>query len=62
MVCSARESGRCARGDAHEAVRTGIVRFVAEANANPRPFRRTKNPDKIIAAIWRGHQALDSLH
>ena len=43
-------------------MRTGIVRFVAEANANPRPFRRTKNPDKAIAAIWRGHQALDSLH
>ncbi len=42
--------------------RVAIKRFVAGANANPRPFRWTKDPDKIIAAVRRGHQALDSLH
>jgi len=27
-----------------------------------RPFRWTKDPNKIIAAVRRGHQVLDSLH
>ena len=36
--------------------------FVAETNANPRPFRWTKDPDTIIAAVRRGHQALNSIH
>jgi transposase len=39
-----------------------IKRFLAEANDNPRPFRWTKDPDKIIAAVRRGHQTLDSIH
>jgi transposase len=39
-----------------------INRFLAEANDNPRPFRWTKDPDKIIAAVRRGHQVLDSIH
>jgi hypothetical protein len=33
-----------------------------ESNADPRPFRWTKNPDTIIAAARRGRQVLDSLH
>ena len=33
-----------------------IKRFPAETNANPWPFRWTKDPDKIIAAVKRGHQ------
>jgi len=37
-------------------------RFLAETNADPRPFRWTKDHDKIIAAVKRGHQALDSIH
>ena len=39
-----------------------IKRFLAETNADPRPFRWTKDPDKIIAAVKRGHQMLDSIH
>jgi hypothetical protein len=27
-----------------------------------KPFTRTADPDKIIAAVKRGHQALDSIH
>ncbi len=42
------------------ALQAAIKRFVAEVNANPRPFCWTKNPDKIIAAVRRAHQALDS--
>jgi transposase len=55
---------RLKRGVFHSivALQAAIKGFVAEANADPRPFRWTKNPDKIIAAVRRGHQALDSLH
>ena len=38
-----------------------INRFVAEPNAEPRPFRWTKAPDTIITALRRGHQALHSI-
>jgi hypothetical protein len=44
------------------ALQAAINRFAAEVNADPRPFRWTKHPDHIIAAVRRGHQALDSLH
>jgi transposase len=43
-------------------LQVAINRFVAETNAYPRPFRWTKDPDRIIAAVRRGHHALDSLH
>ena len=43
-------------------LQAAINRCIAEANADPRPFRWTKNPNKIIAAVRRGHQALDSVH
>ncbi len=39
-----------------------INRFLAEHNAEPRPFRWTADPDKIITAVRRGGQALDSIH
>jgi hypothetical protein len=42
-------------------LQTAISRFLAETNADPRPFRWTKDPDKIIAAVKRGHQVLDSI-
>jgi hypothetical protein len=47
---------RLKRGVFHSLVslQAAINRFLAEANANPRPFRWTKDPDKIIAAIERG--------
>jgi hypothetical protein len=38
-----------------------IKRFLAETNADPRPFRWTKDPAKIIASVKRGHQVLDSV-
>ena len=33
-----------------------INRFVAETNHDPKPFTWTADPDKIIAAVRRGHQ------
>jgi transposase len=55
---------RLKRGVFHSLVslQAAINRFLDEANADPRPFRWTKDPDKIIAAVRRGHQALDSIH
>jgi transposase len=43
-------------------LQAAINRFVAETNDDPRPFTWTADPDKIIAAVKRGHQALDSIH
>ncbi len=43
------------------ALQAAINRFVEETNASPRPFRWTKDPDRIIAAVRRGHQMLDGL-
>ena len=39
-----------------------INRFLAETNHEPKPFIWTAHSDKIIAAIDRGRQALDSTH
>lgn len=39
-----------------------IKRFVAETNHDPIPFIWTADPNKIIAAVRRGHQVLDSIH
>jgi transposase len=36
-----------------------INRFVAETNNHPKPFTWTEDPNKIIAAVRRGHQVLD---
>jgi transposase len=43
-------------------LQTAIKRFVAETNDDPKPFVWTADPDKIIAAVNRGHQVLDSIH
>ncbi len=43
-------------------LQAAINRFVAETNDNPKPFTWTADPDKIIAAVRRGHQVLDSIH
>jgi hypothetical protein len=37
-----------------------INRFLADAN--DKPFTWTADPDKIVAAVKRGHQVLDSIH
>ena len=43
-------------------LQAAINRFIAETNQTPKPFTWTANPDKIIAAVKRGHQVLDSIH
>src|SRR5208283_267886 len=43
-------------------LQAAINRFLAETNEAPRPFTWTADPDKIIAAVRRGHQVLDSIH
>ena len=43
-------------------VQAAIKRFIAESNGNPKPFVWTADPDRIIQAAKRGHQALDSNH
>ena len=39
-----------------------INRYLAQANRDPKPFVWTAHPDKIIAAVHRGRQALESIH
>ena len=39
-----------------------IHRYLDEHNQHPKPFTWTKDPEKIIAAVKRGHQLLDSIH
>ena len=43
-------------------LQAAINRFVAEHNQTPKPFVWTADPDKIIAAVRRGHQMLESIH
>jgi transposase len=43
-------------------LQAAINRYVAEHNGDPKPFNWIADPDKIIAAVRRGHQALDSIH
>jgi len=43
-------------------LQVAIKRFLVDTNTDPRPFQWTKEPDKIIAAVKRGHQVLDSIH
>jgi len=43
-------------------LQAAINHFLTEHNRHPRPFRWTKCPKKIIAAVKRGFQVLDSIH
>ena len=43
-------------------LQAAINRFLAETNHDPKPFSSTADPDEIIAAVRRGHQALDYIH
>ncbi len=43
-------------------LQTAINRFLVDTNDDPKPFVWTADPDKIIAAVRRGHQTLDSIH
>ena len=55
---------RLKRGVFHSIVslQEAINRYAAQANDDPRPFHWSKDPDKIIAAVRRGHQLLNSFH
>ena len=55
---------RLKRGVFHSVVdlQAAINRFLAEHNDQPKPFNWTADPDKIIAAVKRGNQALNSIH
>ena len=39
-----------------------INRFVADTNADPKPFVWTADPKRVLAAIKRGKQTLESIH
>jgi transposase len=45
-----------------EELKVAINRFVAETNANPKPFVWTADPRRVLAAVKRGKQALESVH
>lgn len=43
-------------------LKTAINRFVAENNASPKPFVWTTDPRRVLAAVKRGKQVLESVH
>jgi transposase len=43
-------------------LKAAIERFIAEANTNPKPFVWTARPNRILAAVKRGKQTLESVH
>ena len=43
-------------------LQAAIKRYVAEHNAAPKPLVWTADPERVLAAITRGKQALESVH
>jgi transposase len=43
-------------------LQTAINRYISEHNAAPKPFVWTADPDRVLAAVARGKQALESVH
>ena len=43
-------------------LKAAIDRFVAETNADPKPFVWTAKPNRVLAAVKRGKQALKLIH
>ena len=43
-------------------LKAAINRFVAETNDDPKPFVWTADPKRVLAAVKRGKQALESIH
>ena len=43
-------------------LKAAINRFLAETNADPKPFVWTADPGRVLAAVKRGKQALESVH
>jgi transposase len=55
---------RLKRGVFHSVVdlQAAINRFVEETNADPKPFIWTADPNRVLAAVKRGKQKLESIH
>jgi transposase len=45
-----------------EDLKHAINRFIAETNGDPKPFVWTADPRRVLAAVKRGKQALESVH
>ncbi len=45
-----------------EQLKHAIEHFIAEINSDPKPFVWTADPRRVLAAIKRGKQALESVH
>lgn len=43
-------------------LQAAINRFVEENNADPKPFVWTADPNRVLAAVKRGNQVLESVH
>jgi Homeodomain-like domain len=43
-------------------LQAAINRFIAETNSDPKPFIWTADPNRVLAAVKRGKQTLESLH
>ncbi len=43
-------------------LQAAINRYISEHNAEPKPFVWTADPERVLAAISRGKQALESIH
>src|ERR1700680_2523123 len=43
-------------------LQVAINRFVAETNVDPKPFVWTADPKRVLAAVKRGKQTLESVH
>jgi hypothetical protein len=43
-------------------LQVAIDRFIAETNADPKPFVWIAPPSRILAAVKRGKQTLESFH
>ena len=55
---------RLKRGVFHSVadLQAAINRFLAETNSDPKPFVWTANPKRVIAAVKRGKEKLESIH
>jgi transposase len=43
-------------------LQAAINRFLAETNSDPKPFIWTADPERVLAAVKRGKETLESLH
>jgi transposase len=43
-------------------LQAAIDRFLAETNSDPKPFIWTADPKRVLAAVNRGKQTLESVH